>query len=236
MDFVYICRNGDNQELKYSIRSVFANTKVNSLWVVGGKPDWYVGNYIEVSQNLNKYTNAANNLKAIIHNEEIPDSFILMNDDFYITRPIDSIPVYHGGLLSEKIERYRKVRMMSRYTEILSDTDKLLKENGVPHPLDYSLHVPMKMHKQNLDFSIRMGGAIRSVYGNMNRLGGIRLPVEDVKVYEKSEMYPNSFDYMNNKYDLPFLSSTDKTFHQVFRKALQKFNEKSPAEIGKQKV
>ena len=62
MDLVYICGPGDNEELRYSIRSAVKNLKFDNLWVVGGKPKWYVGNYLEVIQNKSKYTNARNNL------------------------------------------------------------------------------------------------------------------------------------------------------------------------------
>ena len=49
MDFVYICKEGVNEELKYSIRSVVESFPESNIWVVGGKPDWYTGNYIQVN-------------------------------------------------------------------------------------------------------------------------------------------------------------------------------------------
>ena len=55
MHFVYICKDGENEELRYSIRSVLKNTKDAVIWVVGGKPNWYIGNYIKVIQDQNKY-------------------------------------------------------------------------------------------------------------------------------------------------------------------------------------
>ena len=230
MDFVYICRDGRNEELRYSIRSVMQNAPVNNIWVVGGKPLWYTGKYIPVSQSLSKYENAKNNLRAIVNNEKIPETFILMNDDFFIIRPIERIPVYHGGLLSHKAQRYKEFRMVGAYTQILLETDELLKSNGVSNPLDYSIHVPMTMSKSNLSFAIEIGGAIRSVYGNMNRIGGTKLPVDDVKVHNKSIMYPQSFDYLNNSLDIPFLSTSDYTFNKVYRHTLRHFNQRSPFE------
>jgi hypothetical protein len=213
MDFVYICRTGRNEELRYSLRSIFQNTNVNNVWVVGGKPDWYVGN-----------------LRAIVNSEDIPNKFILMNDDFYITKPIDNIPVYHGGSLQYKATKYLEYRSTSQYAEILQSTCDLLRENGVQHPLDYSIHVPMTIHKENFEFAIDLGGAIRSVYGNMNRIGGELLPVHDVKVHRKSVSFPQSFDYMKNEFDIPFLSTSDITFQHVFKTFLRQYNSKSPVE------
>ncbi len=109
MDFVYICKDGDNDELKYSIRSVVASFPEANIWVVGGKPEWYVGNYIKVPQNLTKYKNAFYNLKSITESNEISESFVLMNDDFYIIKKINNIDNYHGGSLLEKINLYQKI-------------------------------------------------------------------------------------------------------------------------------
>jgi hypothetical protein len=231
MDFVYICRDGPNNELKYSIRSVYKNAPVNSLWVVGGRPGWYSGKYINVEQNHEtKYLNAQANLRSIINNPYIPDKFILMNDDFYITQPIFKIPVYHGGSLEKKAEAYLNFKAKARHAQMLMETANLLKQNGVSTPLDYSLHLPMTMHKENLEHSVNMGGAIRSVYGNLNRIGGTRLPVHDVKVHGKDLIFPESFDYIKNEHQLPFLSSSDYTFNQLYRNTLKQFSEPSPEE------
>jgi len=48
MDFVYICKDGVNEELKYSIRSVVESFPETNIWVVGGKPDWYTGRDISI--------------------------------------------------------------------------------------------------------------------------------------------------------------------------------------------
>jgi hypothetical protein len=232
MDFVYICREGNNNELRYSLRSVYKNTPVNSVWVVGGKPPWYSGNYIKVDQSSpNKYLNAQANLRAIVDSPDIPNKFVLMNDDFYITREIKRIPVYHGGSLEAKAKSYQNFKAASRHAQILMETVDILKKNGVPNPLDYSLHIPMTIHKENFQHSIDTGGAIRSVYGNLNRIGGSLLPVHDVKVHQKNINFPESFDFINNHHDLPFLSSSDQTFVTVYRNFLRdNFRSASPDE------
>jgi len=230
MDFVYICRNGPNEELRYSIRSLYANTKVNSIWIVGGKPDWYRGKYIPVEQDQTKYLNAQNNLKTIINSNKIPDKFVLMNDDFYVIKPLTSIPVYHGGSLHDKAIKFKKHRP-GLYARQLEQTVKLLKENGVQNPLDYAIHVPMTIHKENFEFAVSLGGSIRSVYGNMNRIGGHRLPVDDVKVHPARIGYPKRFDYKTNEFDLPFLSTSDATFKQVHRDFLGQFDKPSKLEL-----
>ncbi len=230
MDFVYICRDGKNEELKYSLRTVFANAPVNNVWVVGGKPVWYIGNHISVLQNGQKHENAQKNLRTILENQQIPDKFILMNDDFFIIDKINTIPVYRGGSLEEKAEYYQGFRGSAGHGAILRETSDMLKENGVRHPIDYSLHIPMTIHKQNLDFTLSLGGATRSVYGNMNRIGGRKLPEKDVKVYGNPDLFPESYDYLNNKFSLPFLSTSDTSFPDVHKNLLKEYNIRSPLE------
>lgn len=230
MNFVYICRNGRNEELRYSIRSLFENAPVSNIWVVGGKPTWYSGKYIPVIQGASKYENGKANLRAIMDSEQIPDSFVLMNDDFFVVSPISNIPTYHGGPLLDKVNRYKDFRASATYTKMLQGTYDILRENGVQRPLDYSIHVPMKMNKQNMEFAVSLGGAIRSVYGNMNRVGGQKLPVHDVKVHTKSIDFPESYKFMKNEFDLPFLSTSDATFPHVYRRKLREFSKRSPLE------
>ena len=38
MNFIYICRVGENEELRYSIRSVLNSFPEANIWVIGGKP------------------------------------------------------------------------------------------------------------------------------------------------------------------------------------------------------
>ena len=115
MDFVYICRTGPNEELRYSIRSVMNSFPDAKIWVSGGKPDWYIGNYISIDQNGSKYANAIANINAICDSKEISDDFVLMNDDFFILKKIDSIKTFHSGLLIDKITRFKEVARSSAY-------------------------------------------------------------------------------------------------------------------------
>jgi hypothetical protein len=105
MDLVYICRDGDNEELRYSIRSAVANLPHDNIWIVGGKPDWYTGNFIRTKQNGLKFDNARNNLNTACRKYEISSDFVLMNDDFYFMDKIDKIEMFHGGRLIDKIRR-----------------------------------------------------------------------------------------------------------------------------------
>jgi hypothetical protein len=229
MDFVYICKDGSNEELRYSIRSVVESFPDSNIWVVGGKPTWYTGNYIEVTQNLSKYRNAIENLKALCNSEEISNKFVLMNDDFYIVKNIDSIKDYHGGPLLEKINLYQKLNSNSNYTRKLAATYKKIKSLGIENPLDYELHVPMVMEKEKLKQTLQNNYQFlwRSIYGNVFNVGGEQM--EDVKVYVKGPLVLKSYNL--KKDDHIYLSSADTSFDILFNNILKKqFTQKTKYE------
>lgn len=229
MDFVYICKDGDNEELRYSIRSVHASFPDSNIWVVGGKPSWYVGNYIEVRQNLTKYRNAIQNLNTVCSSNKISDTFILMNDDFYIIKNINTINTYHGGYLLDKINLYQKINSNSNYTRKLAATYKKIKSFGIENPIDYELHVPMIMEKQKLKQILKNNDQFlwRSIYGNTFNIGGEQM--EDVKVYVKGPLVLKSYNLKND--DNIYLSSADTSFNILFNNILKKqFSEKTKYE------
>jgi hypothetical protein len=229
MDFVYICKEGINEELKYSIRSVVESFPDSKIWVVGGKPDWYVGNYINVEQKESKYKNAVENLKTISTSDQISESFVLMNDDFYIIKKIDKIENFHGGYLLNKINLYQKLNGNSQYTRKLSGTYKKLKALGFENPLDYELHVPMIMEKEKLKIILELIDQFlwRSIYGNKFEVGGTE--IQDVKVYTSGPLVLKSYNLNIDSHT--YLSSADSSFNNIFNKILKdKFNKKTKFE------
>jgi hypothetical protein len=229
MDFVYICKDGNNEELRYSIRSIVESFPYANIWVVGGKPDWYIGNYIEVEQSNYKYKNAVENLKSICSSLEISDSFILMNDDFYIINKIENIETFHGGYLLNKINLYQKLNSNSNYTRKLNSTYKRLKGIGIDNPLDYELHIPMVMEKEKLQEVLKNNDQFlwRSMYGNIFQVGGSEM--QDVKVYGSGPLIPKSYNL--NLDNHTYLSSADSSFNIIWNKILKvKFKQKTKFE------
>ena len=219
MDFVYICKPGDNEELRYSIRSVLYSFPDAKIWVVGGKPNWYSGNYVYVDQNHHKYANAINNLKAICDSNEISEEFVLMNDDFFIIKKIDTIDQFYNGLLSTKIDRYIKITGSSMYIKKLILTRTRLIDYGIENPLDYELHIPMVMEKEKLKYIILKYPSClwRSMYGNIYNVGGNKM--EDVKIYTNKKHSARSNEITQQSI---FLSTEDQAFTLALDKVLSK--------------
>lgn len=217
MDAVYICRGGENEELRYSIRSALQNLPVSNIVVVGEPPNWYTGQAIHVPQlSQQKYKNAVNNLKTICNTSSISKEFVLMNDDFYTIKKLETIPNYNGGSLRQKVETYNKLAPYSSYTKKLAATYRFLIRSGFEDPLDYELHVPMKMTKSGLNQSLHSNILWRSVYGNKYLQPGEM--IQDVKFYNSPHLVDRSYDYKNGH--LPFLSSEDNSFEILKRDLL----------------
>lgn len=229
MDYVYICRAGNNEELRYSIRSLVKNLPDVNVWVVGYKPDWYSGNFMPVIDRGNKFANIHNALTAMCDNDNISNDFVLMNDDFFVIDQIDSIPVMHGGLLKDKIYEYNQLARNSLYVRMLTATYDRLLDLGIANPIDYDIHVPMHMNRQKLKEVARKNVFPRSTYGNLAEVGGDL--IKDVKTYSSnSVMSTKSNDHKNP--GTPFISTEDKSFKIVYNEVLNgMFEDASPYEL-----
>ena len=176
-----------------------------------------------------KFDNIYNALITLCGNEKISNDFILMNDDFFITDRIDSIPVMHGGLLKDKIREYNQVVRNSLYVRILRATYDRLVALGVKDPIDYDIHVPMQMNREIVKEVAKRNLFPRSMYGNLASIGGEI--IKDVKTYgQNSVMNVRSNDHKNLK--IPFISTEDKSFGIVYDEVLGvMFAEPSPYEL-----
>jgi hypothetical protein len=214
MDFVYVCRQGENEELRYSIRSVLSSFPDSNIWVVGSKPDWYSGNFIGVRKERNRYATVEKNLLAIVESPDISENFVLMNDDFFITHKIDKIETYYSGNLRDMVDRLEKTcnayNMERSYLNRVTRTYTYIKGKfKIVEPINYELHMPMPMEKKKLADVIGLPTLWRSAYGNKHNVGGILSG--DVKVYGSDGHI--SFDYLNRPG--PYVSSNDDSFDDM---------------------
>ena len=213
MDYVYICRSGENEELRYSLRSVEKNMPSGKVWIVGNRPIWYIGDFIPVKDIGGKFDNIRNCIETVSNNIEISENFILMNDDFFALQKIQEISIMHGGFLLDKINRYKELRMPSKYIRLLELTYNQLIQNNIKDPLDYDIHVPMIMNKTRLKESLKIAYFPRSAYGNFANIGGIK--IKDVKMYSTDK-------YMLNIKNNNYISTEDKSFINLKNNLLEK--------------
>lgn len=217
MDLVYVCRKGENEELRYSIRSAVENFPHDRVWLVGHKPDWYSGPFIPVEDVGTKFNNIRLCLKMIAYSYKISNDFVLMNDDFFFVKKIEELPVMHGGSLYDRVEHYKKITPGSSYTLLLANTYKALLRRGIKEPIDYDMHVPMKMSKDELSKVVDKPFLVRSMYGNEFEIGGEL--IKDVKTYSSPAFAERNYDYSTG--DSSFISTEDGTFSKVLESVLK---------------
>lgn len=212
MDLVYICRNGDNEELRYSIRSIEKNFPGQRIIVAGYKPSWYCGEFIEVRDIGSKFSNIFNVMKYVAAHKDISSNFIFMNDDFFLLKPITRMPKLNGGSLLDKLNRYKELSgPVGTYVMLISKTYNRLVKSGIANPVDYDIHVPMHFNKKKL-LSIVDGKTLpRSMYGNIFQVPGKE--ISDVKRYNhRSKLSVRSPQSIDN---LLFISTDDKSFQEL---------------------
>lgn len=176
-DVVYVCRPGANEELRYSLRSL-SNLPHGRVWIAGHCPSWVsskVGR-IPVTSRVRGHQSAKANLRAACEHPEVSERFVYMNDDFFVMQPHDELPLMHRGTVYDVVTGRR---MSTSYTRALEKTMRLLVEQGIPEPLMYDLHAPMLVDKVGmLEVLTLVGDAPllheRTLYGNLNQLGGER--------------------------------------------------------------
>jgi hypothetical protein len=140
-------------------------------------------------------------------------------------KPMSDIPYMHGGNLFDKVKKFKTHAPTSSYTKMLSDTYNVLIKKQIENPLDYAIHVPIKMNKEKLSTVIYPSLSIRTMYGNLYDVGGEE--IKDVKVH-LDRPWSESFDYNKN---INFLSTNDKSFIKLFNDVLKnEFIDKSPLE------
>lgn len=211
MDIVYLVKNSPiNEELTYSLRSL-VNLPHHQVFVVGGCPanlnrDKII--YVPTLQGGNKYKNTTLSLKTVCQDSRLSGDFILMNDDFFILKPIkDPISELNlcRGTIKEVLEKMRtRHNTDGPYMTSMHQTDVYLQDIGVKTPLSYELHIPIVFNKTKfLDvFSLpyitdSILAHKRSVYGNLYFTNSVK--IDDVKVYRDFETLIGSDKFLSTE-------------------------------------
>lgn len=238
-DIVYVIGSGskwENNELRFSLRSLEKHFEHGNVFIVGVLPDW-IQNVIHIDvqdafPNINggKYKNVMRKIHAACTDDRVSESFVLMNDDFFFLRDCAEIQPYSFGTLEGMIERYSDKK--SQYYNALVRTMRFLKKADIENPKNYAVHYPIVYEKEKF---LRMTEEVewlenpcswRTIYGNLFNVGGVEW--EDQK---KSS--PDSFEKFLLQEDLgDFLSiSNNIALNPAFQEWIEKmFPEKSSYE------
>lgn len=210
MDVVYLVRPGEaNEELRHSLRSL-KNLPHDTVWIAGYRPTWCTANHIPTDQADTKHVNALRNLRAALGHPGVSQRFILFNDDFFVTQPLDKPPVLHTGRVIDVLTRYKTRHPRgSSYITAMEATFEYLVNLGFRYPLSYDNHTPMVFDKtllaRVLDDAMKAGMDVprfhyRTAYGNLMGVGGTQY--RDAKVYDTHTAQVNT----------PYTSTHDRSF------------------------
>jgi len=209
IDLVYILGNGSrwrNNEIRYSLRSVEKNLNIGKIFIVGEYPSWITGAIHIPAADIdkNKQINARAKYLVAAKDKRISEDFILMNDDFFILKPIQAIPYYSRGTIEHMMNQHPTKG--GYYYNSLKDTKEVLNEMGVVFPIDFEIHAPIIFNKDKLISTIEMIGtkkaySFRSCYGNLQN-------VEAKKTIDFKAANLAEFTYQTNR-SPAYLSITD---------------------------
>lgn len=205
LDWVFPVRCGDsNEELRMSLRCFEANHPDHGdIWIVGYKPNWltnvhYIPGNVYRGQHGHQNCNVYGNVLAAAEHPDMPDRFVISNDDIMLTEPISEIPVFYIGYLKDQIAHcISKPRTWWQRSLIL--TYETLTKAGYDNPLSYELHIPIPVDKQPMAETLRKYADInfsgippqwRTLYGVVNDIGGVQRPDCKARVRGVQVRYP----------------------------------------------
>ncbi len=200
-DVVYPYRfKGSDTELRYSLRSISKYLIHRNVYIVGDKPDWLVNvHHIKSREQKDGQMSVIKKLKIIAETESVSKKFILMNDDFFITRQIRDVKYFYTDDFLDFHAR-QIIKGMSNFVKSGYRTMVLLPANAK----NYSLHIPFIYEKKKIlelfkKFPLDKSIHFRTLYGNYFQVGGSQR--KDVKASSMRQV--NKFSYRS------FLSCTD---------------------------
>lgn len=205
-DIVYFVREGDdNEELRYSLRSL-KNLPHRKVHIVGYKPSWVTNvNHIDVTQDKGgKNLNTTHNMEVAAYDYNVTEDFILMNDDFFIMKPLSELPHYNRGDIQPIADYYKQYD--SQYYQGMVDTREYMEELGLENLLSYELHVPMIFNKNNIIdmftkyYQDSPPVAVlhkRTLYGCMFNYGGET--IKDVNVYTHDGQFDKDSTFLSTQ-------------------------------------
>lgn len=206
-----------NEELRYTLRSICAYFPHNKIWIVGYKPPWLNGDVNHISGNNavgNKYLKVVSNHLITAKHPMISEDFYLFNDDFFVLRPVYNFEDFYRCPIDDSIERLLKHTngVESTYLKSLITTKEILQNLGIKEPLDYGLHIPIRINKKKwleawkAQQKYNLANKIvhmRTIYGNLYKIA--KKQMDDVKIITLDKE-PDPNWYYTSTVDSSFIS------------------------------
>lgn len=206
MDVVYPLKASiTTDELRYSLRSIAANLPHDRVWVVGGRPAWLRNvEHVPSTPAGTRWQIVPDHLRAVTARADLSERFVYLNDDFFVVRPLAEVPVLYRNTLAAEVGGHQQGSAWRRGQR---ETLELLRRWGIRDPLNYELHVPMVMGRDELAEALARAAAARSftalayrsLYGNVAGVGGEQ--GADVKVFGRTAALPAGATFVSTNDD-----------------------------------
>jgi hypothetical protein len=175
VDIVIPYIRSTKDEIRYALRSVekFAQFGVGNIWIIGDLTPTFQNVKQVVVENIgnSREHKIFRKIARACRMDEVSDDFLMMNDDHFFLKPIESIPYWYSGTL-EEIAAYRRYK--DGYTKAIQNTHKYLRDRGL-QTTHFDIHTPIVYNKKRflelerlLDWEVAYGYAIKSLYCNIH--------------------------------------------------------------------
>jgi len=216
--YCYIVRPGDdNDELRWSLRSLVNAPDVTDVWIIGSCPGWVTGvRTLLLPSKPSKWPNIHQSLEALAACEQISEPFVMMNDDMVFTRPVDELVPIHLGTVTEHIETRRRTQghMEANNSHVrgMVAARQELRRRGMPDEqiLCYESHTPMIFRRAWLADMLATAKLMPFLPCSLYSAGGGPVGVrgQQAKVHETSRLALRN----NLEHGQPYLSTDDRSF------------------------
>lgn len=223
----------DHISLKYALRGLERFFKpIGNVYLIGDKPRW-AKNVVHVAvtekiDEVHKERNILNKLNFAIESPIVSEDFLYFQDDhFFISELPKDYPFFYKGTLEEAI-----LSTYSNYRFTLINTHRKLSES-IETPLNFDTHCPIIINKEKfkkvfnkINFDIRYGYGIKSIYCGMNDINGQYMPDCKIKGRLNKEQVEDSVKGRHT------ISSTDSAIkHGLGEYLAELLSQKSQFEI-----
>lgn len=185
MDLVYLYKRCplSDIEIRFSLRSAEKFLKFDRVFIVGDKPKIFNDKVIHIKcadDQKNKHLNIKKKIDCVVNRADISDDFILMNDDFFLLKPFDTIPYFYNMTLKERVENPSK---SEEYNKRIQAVYKVF-----PNGKSFEVHCPIVINKQKMKdlinrYSDKEDFARRSMYANWYIKERDQVKSKDGKIY-----------------------------------------------------
>lgn len=208
-DAVYPLGPDRTDELRYSLRTLHNLPGVGRVFIMSATPppEWTKNvEWIE-TPDLPKWESMHHKFVQMCQTKELSKEIYLMEDDYYILRPIRFLPNYSYGTIAAA-EKRRGILPNDNWLKSLLATRDVLVKAGVKNPINYETHVPIVINRAKAPLWLDDGKPLRwhSAYGNMVKSRETRDMAFDVKAMDNDALV--SLLRLNTT----FLSSIETTF------------------------